>query len=323
MKVLLTGSTGVIGKRLLPLLRDAGHEVTAVVRSPAGQALVTRLGASPMAVDLFNPAAVLPAVTGRDVVVNMATHIPSSSVQMLLPWAWRENDRLRTIASATLVDACTKAGVPRFVQESFAPVYPNRGEYWIDETVPIAPVRYNRSIADAEASAERFSRAGRTGVVLRFGAFYGPDALQTLDMIKLIRKGWAAFPGPPDAYISSVSHDDAASAVAAALTLPAGVYNVVDDEPVTHREYFESLAGTLGVAAPRFPPAWMTPLFGPFGTLAARSLRISNRKLRDASGWRPRFPSVREGWRDVVARTAATGHREREPGHGAASQPHR
>jgi len=92
---------------------------------------------------------------------------------MFLRWAWRENDRLRRVASATLVDAALAAGVGRFVQESFAPVYPDCGDRWIDETVPIEPVRYTRTVAGAEASAIRFSQHGGSGIVLRFGAFYG------------------------------------------------------------------------------------------------------------------------------------------------------
>jgi nucleoside-diphosphate-sugar epimerase len=120
-----------------------------------------------------------------------------------------------------------------FVQESFAPVYPDSGGEWIDERVSLSTVGFNRSILDAEASAERFSQAGRAGVVLRFGGFYGHDAFQTSEMIKYIRKGWALLPGPSGAYISSLAHDDAATAVAAARALPAGTYNAVDDEPST------------------------------------------------------------------------------------------
>ena len=66
---------------------------------------------------------------------------------------------------------------------SFAPVYPDSGSEWIDERVSLSPLGFNRSILDSEASAERFSRAGRAGVVLRFGGFYGHDAFQTTEMI--------------------------------------------------------------------------------------------------------------------------------------------
>jgi nucleoside-diphosphate-sugar epimerase len=101
--------------------------------------------------------------------------------------------------------------------------------------------------------------------------------------------------------MSSVAHDDAATAVVAALNIRAGVYNVVDDEPLRRREYFAALAKALGVPPPKLPPLWLGRLTGSVGETIARSLRISNRKLREESGWAPRYPSVREGYRAVVA----------------------
>ena len=100
---------------------------------------------------------------------------------MFLPRSWAENDRIRHTGSANLVDSAMAAGAQRFIQESFAPVYPDRGDQWITEDCPIAPTRYNRTVADAEHSAARFTESGRPGVVLRFAGFYGPDALQTLE----------------------------------------------------------------------------------------------------------------------------------------------
>ena len=305
MKVFVTGATGVIGRRLVPMLRADGHDVTAVVRSSIKRAHLQQQGVTPIEIDLFERTALVRAVAGHDVVVNLVTHIPNSPFRMLLRSSWRENDRLRREASANLVDASMAGRVTRFVQESFAPVYPDRGDQWIDESVPLSPSKYNRTVLDAEASAARFSHSGGAGVVLRFGGFYGHDALQTEAFIQSVRRGWAAVPGSPAAYISSVSHDDAATAVRAALTVPAGVYNVIDDRPVTHREFFESLAEALGVPTPKFLPEWMTPLFGSIGEMAARSLRISNRKLREASAWTPKYPSVRQGWPAVIARLAA------------------
>lgn len=300
MKILLTGATGVIGRRVVPLLREAGHEVTGVVHSRPARAELERHGVTTIDLDLFDASAVRRALEGQEAVLNLATRIPHSTVQMFLPWAWRENDRLRRVASATLVDAAISVGVMRFVQESFAPVYPDCGDRWIDETERIAPVRYNRTVADAEAAAARFSDSGRTGIVLRFGGFYGPDAFQTAVMLDAVRKGWGPLPGPPNAFVSSISHDDAASAVAAAIGLAPGIYNVVDNAPVTHREFFDSVAEAIGVRSPRLPPPWLTPIFGSIGKMAARSLRISNRKLRDASDWVPKYPSVLQGWPSVV-----------------------
>jgi nucleoside-diphosphate-sugar epimerase len=136
--------------------------------------------------------------------------------------------------------------------------------------------------------------------VLRFAYFYGPDSNFTLDMIRMVRKGWAPVLGHPEAFISSVSHDDAAAAVVTALNAPPGVYNVTDDEPLTKQQFFSSLAHALGVPAPRFPPSWLSHMLGSVGETLGRSQRISNQKLRSV-GWAPGFPSVRAGWPAVIA----------------------
>jgi nucleoside-diphosphate-sugar epimerase len=304
MRIFVTGSTGVIGRRVVPMLVADGHQVSAMVHSPGKSGVLAKAGADAVAADLFDSASLRSAIAGHDAVVNLATHIPSS-FGIFLKSAWAENDRIRREGSANLVDAALAEGVPRYIQESFAPVYPDRGDHWIDEGTPIEPVSYNRSIEDAEASVARFTACGGTGVVLRFGGFYGPDARTLWDMIGLVRRGIAPMPGSADAYVSSVSHDDAASAVRSAIQAPSGTYNVVDDEPVTHRAYFDSLASALGVSPPRLLPTWLTFLFGSLGEMLARSLRISNRKLRMTCDWQPKYRSVREGWKDVLAAPAA------------------
>jgi nucleoside-diphosphate-sugar epimerase len=106
------------------------------------------------------------------------------------------------------VDAAILEGVERFVQESFAPVYPDCGGRWIEENMPFQPVRYNQTVLDAERSAARFTDSGRIGVVLRFAAFYGPDSRLLLEVIRQVRRGRAPLPGSPKAYISSASHDE-------------------------------------------------------------------------------------------------------------------
>ena len=292
--IFVTGATGVIGRRVLPLLTAAGHVVTAVGRSTEKRAAIERAGARPVALDLFDAPRVREAIAGHEVIVNLATHIPPTS-RAFLPGAWRENDRLRREGSRILADAAIAGGARRFVQESFAPMYADRGEEWIDERSRLEPARYNRSTIDAEISADRASQAGLAGVVLRFGMFYGPDSSQLRDMIRIVRGGWSPLPGSPETFVSPVSHDDAATAVVAALGVPAGVYNVTDDEPVRRREFLDVLAHAIGVPPPRFAPAWLARLGGSLGELLSRSLRVSNRKLREASGWAPAYPSVREG----------------------------
>src|SRR6266571_127239 len=71
--------------------------------------------------------------------------------------------------------------------------------------------------------------------------------------------------------------------------------------PVRRREFTDALAAAMHVPPPRFFPTWVARLAGSLGETLARSQRIANRKLRGASPWAPRYPSVVEGWQAVLA----------------------
>ena len=300
MRILLAGATGVIGRRVVPLLVAQGHTVTGVARTPEKRTLLAGLGASPTELDLFDADRVRRAAQGHDAIINLATHIPPAS-RTFLPGAWRENDRIRRLGAANLADAALGAGIGRFIQESFAPIYADAGEQWIDEQAPVRAARYNKAVLDAEAAADRIAREGAAGIVLRFAFFYGADSAFTRDLVRSVRRGLALTLGPPDGFVSSISHDDAAAAVVAALRIPAGVYNVTDDDPLRRREFVDTLAVALEVPLPRLLPPWLAHVAGSIGDTLSRSQRIPNTKLRAASGWAPKYPSVREGWRAVVA----------------------
>jgi nucleoside-diphosphate-sugar epimerase len=296
MKIFVSGATGVVGRRAIPILLAQGHSVTAIVRRMPGPSSMVHANLHFVNVDLFDANALGRAVDGHDAVINLATHMPTPAWKMVFRRAWRENDRVRTQGAANMAAAALAGGASRLIQESFAPAYPDGGDRWIDEETRLEPAAYNSTVLDAERSAGGFTGDGRVGVVLRFAAFYGPDAMQVQSYIAMLRRGWAALPGDRNGFISSISHDDAASAVVAALSAPAGAYNVTDDEPVTRAVFFGSLAEALRLDPPRFLPNWTIPLFGAVGSTMARSLRISNRKLRQATGWAPLFPSVQQGW---------------------------
>ena len=300
MRIFVTGATGVIGRRVIPLLVAAGHDVTAVARSAERGAALAKQGARPLQVNLFDPSDVRTAVAGHDTIVNLATHIPPSS-KAFLPSSWRENHRIRREASRNLVDAGFATGASRMIQESFIGLYPDCGEDWITEEVEPRPTAHVRSALDAEHQALRFVESGGTGIVLRFALFYGADSSYTVETVALARKRVAATFGRHDGFVSSIHHDDAASAVVSALKVPAGTYNIGDDEPVRRRAYFESLAKALDVPVPWLPPAWMAGLFGSIGRTIGRSHRMSNAKFKRAAGWVPRYPSGAQGWKNVVA----------------------
>lgn len=297
--IFIAGATGVLGRRVVPQLVEAGYRVTAIGRSAAARSQLARVGAMPVELNLFDAAAVRQAVAGHEVVINLATHVPLN-LRAFLPGAWRMTSRIRREGSANMVEAALAGGASRYIQESFAPIYPDCGEQWIDESTPAKAARYNRAVLDAEACAQRFTARGRVGIALRFAYFYGPDSPMTRETMRYVQLGLAPVFGAPEAYYASVSHDDAADAVVAALNVPAGVYNVSDDEPLRRQEYIDSLAQALGVPSPRIAPPWIVRFLGSLGETLARSQRISNRKLKAESNWKPRYPSMREGWQAVL-----------------------
>ena len=295
MKVFVLGATGVIGRRALPALTAAGHEVSALARGPGRAARVSSLGAAPVEADPFDEAGLARALSGQEAVINVMTRIPPLS-RAALPSAWRENDRLRREASGNAACAARRAGVGRLVQESIGFLYADGGEAWLDEDAPVEPAAQTRSAVDAEQNARAFGDA----VVLRFGSFYGPDSDQTAAMVAMARRGLSPLPTRPTGYVSPLWLDDTGTAVAAALAAPAGTYNVADAEPLRAVEFDAALAAAVGRARLRAPARPLMRL-APTLRVVARSQRLSTARLREATGWAPSMPSSREGIAELVS----------------------
>jgi nucleoside-diphosphate-sugar epimerase len=261
-----------------------------VTRSASGRERLESLGARAVEADVFDEGALRRAFDGADAVVNVLTHVPRAD-RMADPSAWAENDRVRTEASAAIARAAQAAGAQRLVQESIAFVYADGGDAWLDEDAPVA----GGGVTSTALTAERNARElfGGATVVLRFGLFMGPDSGSTLAAVATARGGESIAIGPPSAYRPTLWLDDAAAAIAAALRVPGGTYNVADDDPPTNAEIDAAVAAAVGVAALR--PG--TPQGGPL----ARSQRVSNRRLREASDWAPRMRAGIETWGRVAA----------------------
>jgi nucleoside-diphosphate-sugar epimerase len=305
MKVFLVGATGVIGRRAVDRLVAADHDVRGLARSTAKADQLRAQGAEPVEVDLFDADAVQRATVGCDAIVNLATHIPPATKSMRTK-AWTENDRIRIEGSRILVDAAIANGARRYVQESIAFLYADRGDEWITEDDPRMDSPFTAAVDAAEASAARFTEHGGAGVVLRFGMFVAPDSGHIVDAIKYARRGWMVIPGPANAYQSLIHADDAADAVVAALDVAPGVYNVVDDEPVTRAELAAVLAPAVGRDKLRLVPRVVTKLAAGRVPNLVVSQRVSNERFKTASGWTPAHPSLRQGAPELVSQIAGS-----------------
>lgn len=295
-EIIITGATGVIGWRAVRHLVDEGHRVTGVTRSLGGRRRLESLGARAVSVDVFDAGALGAAFAGADAVVNLLTHVPSAA-GMLQPAAWEENDRLRREASAAIASAAERAGVGRLVQESIGLLYADGADRRLDEDAPLEPAGSVRTALTAERDATEIF--GGDTVVLRFGIFVGPDSALTLAELEHARRGAVTRLGQADSHVPTVWLDDAAAAVAAALRIAPGTYNVVDDDPPTRAEMEAALAAAVGRADLRVdvvPSVEAGPI--------ARSLRLSNRRLREAAGWAPEVRAGVDGW-GLIARERA------------------
>jgi len=308
MNVFVTGATGVIGRALVPQLVAAGHTVAALSRAPRNTELLDRMGAHPVATNLFDVDALTQVLTGQAAIFHLATKIPPT-MQMGRRAAWLENDRLRRDGARSLVAAALAAGtVQTIIYPSFDFLYPSSGSAWLDaQTTSIDQAPTLISTVDAEEAVARFAASDRgtprRGIALRMGMFYGPESPSSLEVLGYARRGIGALPGARSGYLPMIWLQDAVRALFIALAepVPSGVYDIVDDEPMTRAEVFTAMAHAVGRKRLLImPDVVMRLLLGAKYADMSRGLRISNRRFKAVSTWQPQIPNARSGWQRLV-----------------------
>ena len=305
MRVFLAGASGVLGRRLLPLLIGAGHDVTGMARSPGGAEAVRTSKARPVVCDALDAAKVREVVVEArpDVVIHQVTNIPKALDPRKVKTQFEMNDRLRREGTRNLVDAAIAAGARRIVAQSIAFAYAPGADHLRVEEDPIVdpPEPMRRTIAavrDLEAAVTQ--TPGIDGTVLRYGFFYGPGSSYAPDghTAGLVRKRRFPIVGDGRGTWSFIHVDDAALATAAAIDAPPGTYNVVDDDPAHVREWLPFYAQTLAAPAPmRVPTVVGRVGAGAYGVYLMTKLPgASNAKAKTVLGWEPRYSSWRDGF---------------------------
>jgi nucleoside-diphosphate-sugar epimerase len=166
-------------------------------------------------------------------------------------------------------------------------VYGDTGGAWIDES---APTGGGRRSARAEADAEWLRRGAR---VFRLPGIYGPSR-SALDRV---REGKAHRIDLPGQVFSRVHVEDIASGVIAALEAPAGAYNLADDLPCSQNAVIEEACRLAGVPQPPLLSLGEAGLSPAARAFYAENRRVANGKAKRVLGWRPRYPTYREGLR--------------------------
>ena len=220
MRVFLAGATGAIGRRLVPLLLRAGHDVTGITRSAQKGRELERAGVAAVVLDVFDAQATRAAMRAAkpEAVIHQLTDLPREFDEARIAAAYAANARIRSEGTRNLVAAAQATSARRLIVQSIAFGYASDGEPH-PETDPLNLSDPERAITikgAADMEQQVLGARGLEAIILRYGFLYGPGTWHE----KSTRK-----PG---------LHVDAA-AQAACFTLTrgtAGIYNIADDDGV-------------------------------------------------------------------------------------------
>jgi nucleoside-diphosphate-sugar epimerase len=224
MKMFLAGAGGVIGRRLTPLLRGAGHTVVGTTRSKDKAAALTALGAEPVVVDVFDTEALARAVKAAapEVLMHQLTDLPFAPGTPRYEEALERNARLRVAGTRNLADAAKAAGVQRMISQSIAFVYAPGGGVRVEaDPLDLSATGPRKRTVEGVVALEKATLDLPEGIVLRYGYLYGPGT-------------WFV----EEKRSKPALHVDAAAwaALLAVSKGKRGVYNIAEDDGVISSE---------------------------------------------------------------------------------------
>lgn len=295
MNVFVAGASGAIGRPLVAELVRRGHAVTGMTRSDAGAEALSALGATVARVSAFDAPALERALreSKAEVVIDELTALPKSPADMA---SYAEGDRrVRLEGGGNLLAAARACGVRRYIQQASG-FFLRPGEGLGDESegmaVDASPMVAGSARMYAELEARLSAASGIEGVALRYGFYYGPGTWYHPDeaAADLVRRQQIAIIGDGESVWSWIHVDDAALATADALTIPPGVYHIVDDDPSPVRDWLPAFARSVGAPPPpRLTVEQALAAAGEDAVYYGTKLRGStNAKAKQTFGFQPR-----------------------------------
>jgi nucleoside-diphosphate-sugar epimerase len=299
MNVFVAGGSGTIGVPLVRALVDAGHQVTALTRSPGNREALHALGASAVVADALDRDALAAAVAAAHPthVIHQLTALPKEGPRRASDIA--ATSRLRVDGTRNLLRAAIGVRARRFIAGSFAALSGNG---------PAGAEDAAAAIRSMESQVLEATRDGLIeGVVLRYGMFYGPGVPSTAALLDLVRKRRLPVVRGDTGQLPLIHIDDAVSATVLALdAAPSGsTYEIVDDRPASMTEIVTTLAKYAGSRPPLRVPAWLPRLVAPYmARVTAIRMPLSNARAKAELGWEPKYPTIQEGVAQMFRRAA-------------------
>jgi nucleoside-diphosphate-sugar epimerase len=220
MRVLLAGASGAIGRRLVPLLVRAGHDVVGTTRSAQTATELERAGVRAAVVDVFEPPALSAVVRAAnpDVIIHQLTDLPRQFDETRVAASYAANARIRIEGTRNLIAAARAVKVSRFIVQSIAFAYAPGGEPHAEaDSLNLAdPVRAVTVRGAADMEHQVLSEPSFLAIVLRYGLLYGPGT-------------WSEGPSrKPGLHVDAAAH----AALLATTRGARGIYNIADDDGI-------------------------------------------------------------------------------------------
>lgn len=289
MRILIIGC-GYVGKVLGRRLAGAGHEVTGVRRSAEGDAELRAAGIVPVHADIGRREELEGIGADFEAVVNLASSTRGGV---------EEYEAVYLRGTRNVLEWLKGRGTRRYVYTSSTSVYAQNDGSWVTEESAAEPEsETSRVLRETERCLMEQSAIPAT--VLRTSGIYGPGRGH---LFKQFVKGEAVLREDGSSFINMVHVEDVAGAIERCLGegVAGGVYNLTDDKPVTQREFFEWLAGQLGRPMPPSAPP------DPNRKRGLTNKRLSNARLKAATGYGFRYPTFREGYAPEIERVRRGG----------------
>lgn len=303
MRVFITGATGLIGRALIPDLLEHGHDVVGLARNDASRSLLRAMHVSSYSGQGYNVDRLSDALENIHAIVHLAYTFPTSDAAIEDGWAF--SGQVITGMLRNLITASEQVGVRTILFASFYGVYGNYGDDWVTEEEALAPDPTSKIYVEAENILRASTTLKRSaGAILRIGQVYGSEALHTKGLLYGLKRGQAPIKSGGQMFWPLIHVDDVARGIRLALEQsPTGeIFNLCDDEPVRQVQLYTDLAKWIGgPLPPQGGTSELRPYMGQVDPLPMRSsVRLSNRKARTELGFRPHYPSYREGYHAVL-----------------------
>lgn len=255
MRVFVAGASGAIGRPLIAELVRQGHEVKGMTRSAAQAQKLVDLGAKAVEANAFDATSVERALRefGAEAVIDQLTALPPDPAQMA---AYAAGDRkLRLEGGGNLHRAARESGVRRYIQQASGFFLKAKSGLATESdglAVDASPFVAASARSYTELEARVLEPGEMEGVALRYGFFYGPKTWYNPDgaVAEQVRRQQSPIIGRGEGVWSWIHIDDAALATVAALTIPPGVYNIVDDDPSPVSRWLPEFARWVGAPPP-------------------------------------------------------------------------